>query len=111
MAIPHKCKTVDGAAHAELSPDIGAQLNAAATDRETAAKQAAQAARANAKYGPLATSMASFASQSRTVASDYQSDPAAMAQKLIGANGGMGDYTQALLAARSACQALGVATK
>ena len=105
------CTTVDGAAHVELSPDIGAQLDAAAVDREAAVAKLSQAAATDAKYQPLSQDMATLATQSRGVANDYKTDPAGMAQRLLGANGGLGAYTSALVATRSACQALTLPTK
>jgi len=105
------CRTVDGAdPHTELSGDMAAQLDAQATDREAASSRMSQPA-ANTKYAALSQDMVTLATQSRGVATDFKSDPAAMAQRLLGANGGLGDYISALVAARSACQALGLPTK
>lgn len=106
----HACLAVDGSAHGELRPNMGAQFDAQAADRERAAGQAKSAALANPKYGPMAAAIAKLAVESTDMAGWYRTDPERFAKEAVGSGAGS-PVIQALLAARTACRDLKLATK
>ena len=105
------CLAVDGAAHAELAPDIGAQFDAQASDREDAAHLATEASNADDRYANLTATMSTLATQTRKIATDYENDPQAFAGDALGDGNGPGNYAVTLTAARDACMALDLPTR